>query len=67
MEENGCGRSTGEYSSERNHEAVNLAIEMSRPVGEVAHEIRVHEGTLGTWINNEPAEHTGSTPAMGRR
>jgi hypothetical protein len=32
-------------------EAARLVVETSRPIVEVAREIGVHEGTLGSWVN----------------
>jgi transposase len=52
------------YTPEYKLEAVKLVIETSRPVAEVAREIRVHEGTLGTWVNKYRAEHAGDEPPL---
>jgi transposase len=38
------------FTPEFKDEAVKLVIETSRPIAEVAREIRVNEGTLGNWV-----------------
>jgi transposase-like protein len=38
------------YTPEFKSEAARLVIESSRPIAEVAREIAVHEGTLGSWV-----------------
>lgn len=52
------------YTPEFKLEAVKLVIESSRPVAEVAREIGVHEGTLGSWVNKYRAEHAGEEPPL---
>jgi transposase len=37
------------FTPEFKDEAVRMVIETSRPVAEVAREIHVNEGTLGSW------------------
>jgi transposase len=41
-----------------------MVIETSRPVAEVAREIRVNEGTLGSWVNKYRAEHADDEPPL---
>ena len=36
----------------------------SRPIAEVAREIGVHEGTLGSWVSKYRAEHAGDEPPL---
>ena len=52
------------FSPEFKDEAVKMVIETSRPVAEVAREIRVHEGTLGSWVNKYRAEHADDEPPL---
>lgn len=46
-------------------EAVKMVIESSRPIADVAREIRVNEGTLGNWVNRYRREHAGEEPPLG--
>src|SRR5437763_11747221 len=48
------------YSPEFKVEATRLVVESSRPIVEVAREIGVHEGTLGSWVNKYRNEHVGA-------
>jgi transposase len=41
-----------------------LVVETSRPIVDVAREIGVHEGTLGSWVNKYRAEHAGDEPPL---
>ena len=50
------------FTPEFKDEAVKLVIETSRPVAEVAREIHVNEGTLGSWVNRYRAEHDDEPP-----
>jgi transposase-like protein len=52
------------YTPEFKSEAARLVIETSRPIAEVAREIAVHEGTLGSWVNKYRAEHAGDEPPL---
>jgi transposase len=52
------------YSPEFKAEAVRLVVDTSRPIAEVAREIGVHDGTLGSWVNKHRAEHTGDEPPL---
>ena len=52
------------FTPEFNDEAVKMVIETSRPVAEVAREIRVHEATLGSWVNKYRAEHADDEPPL---
>jgi transposase-like protein len=45
------------FTPEFKDEAVKLVIETSRPIAEVAREIRVNEGTLGNWVNKYRVDH----------
>jgi transposase len=52
------------FTPEFKAEAVKLVIETARPVAEVAREIHVHEGTLGSWVNRYRAEHAQDEPPL---
>jgi transposase len=52
------------YTSEFKAEAARLVVETSRPIVEVAREIGVHEGTLGSWVSKYRAEHAGDEPPL---
>ncbi len=41
-----------------------LPTSPSRPVAEVAREIRVKEGTLGSWVNKYRADHAEDEPPL---
>ena len=41
-----------------------MVIESSRPIAEVAREIRVNEGTLGNWVNKYRVEHADEEPPL---
>ena len=44
------------FSPEFRNEAVRLVIENSRPIAQVARELGVNEGTLGTWVQLAEAQ-----------
>jgi transposase-like protein len=52
------------FTAEFKDEAVKIVIETSRPVAEVAREIHVNEGTLGSWVNRYRAEHAEDEPPL---
>jgi transposase len=52
------------YTPEFKSETARLVIETSRPIAEVAREIAVHEGTLGSWVNKYRTEHAGDEPPL---
>ena len=52
------------FTPEFKDEAVKMVIETSRPVAEVAREIYVNEGTLGSWVNRYRAEHVDDEPPL---
>jgi transposase len=52
------------YTSEFKAEAARLVVETSRPIVEVARQIGVHEGTLGSWVNKYRADHVGDEPPL---
>ena len=52
------------FSPEFRDEAVKMVVVESRPIAEVAREIRVKEGTLGNWVNKYRAEHADDEPPL---
>jgi len=52
------------FSSELKEEAVKMVVETALPVAEVAREIHVNEGTLGSWVNRYRAEHVDDEPPL---
>jgi transposase len=52
------------YSPEYREEAVKLVIETSRPIAQVAKELGVQEGTLGSWVARYRRDHAGDEPAL---
>lgn len=51
------------FSAEFKHEAVNLVLETSRPIAEVARELNMHPNTLGKWVKQRQREHD-KTPVV---
>ena len=45
------------FTREYRDEAVKMVIQTQRPIAEVARELGVNEGTLGTWVNKYRTEH----------
>jgi transposase len=41
-----------------------MVTESSRPIAEVAREIQVNEGTLGSWVNKSRVEHVDEEPPL---
>jgi transposase len=52
------------YSPEYREEAVKLVIETSRPIAQVAKELGVQEGTLGSWVARYRRDHAGDEPEL---
>lgn len=53
------------FSPEFRDDAVKLAIESSRPIAQVARELGIGEGTLGSWVNKYRRDHAGEEPPLG--
>lgn len=41
-----------------------MVIESSRSIAEVAREIHINEGTLGSWVNKYRVEHAEDEPPL---
>jgi transposase len=52
------------FTPEFKDEAVKMVIETSRPVAEVAREIHINEGTLGSWVAKYRVEHAEDEPPL---
>jgi transposase-like protein len=52
------------FSPEFRDEAVRLVIENSRPIAQVARELGVNDGTLGSWVNQYRNEHAAEEPPV---
>jgi transposase len=52
------------FSPEFKDEAVKMVIESSRAIAEVAREIQVNEGTLGSWVNKYRIDHADEEPPL---
>ena len=55
------------FTPEFKDEAVKMVTESSRPIAEVAREIQVNEGTLGSWVNKYRVEHVDEEPPLRSR
>jgi transposase len=51
-----------EYSPEFREEAAKLVVESSRPIVQVAREIKVNEATLGGWVKKYRDKHADDEP-----
>jgi transposase-like protein len=52
------------YTTEFKTEAARMVVETSRPIAEVAREIHVHEGTLGSWVAQYRIDHADEEPPL---
>ena len=52
------------FSPEFRAEAVRLVIENSRPITQVARELGVNDGTLGSWVKQYRDEHSDEEPPL---
>ena len=52
------------FTPEFKDEAVKMVTESSRPIAEVAREIQVNEGTLGSWVHKYRVDHAGEEPPL---
>src|SRR2546425_9117150 len=52
------------YSPEYKEEASRMVVESGRPIAEIAREIGVHEGTLGTWVAKYRRDHAEDEPPL---
>lgn len=52
------------FSPEFRDEGVKMVVVESHPIAEVAREIQVNEGTLGTWVSRYRQEQAGEEPPL---
>ena len=52
------------YTAEFKTEAAKMVVESERPIAEVAREIHVNPGTLGSWVAKYKADHPGEEPSL---
>ena len=45
------------FTQEYRDEAVLMVIQSQRPIAQVARELGINEGTLGTWLSKYRSEH----------
>ena len=58
---------TGKYrkfSPEFREEAARMVVETSRPIADVARELRIGETTLGNWVKAYKDAHAGDEPPL---
>ena len=60
----GMARKYRKFSPEFKDEAVKLVIDGSRPIAQVARELGINEGTLGSWVNQYRVDHAGDEPPL---
>ena len=64
----GKGRDTvakrPEYSPEFREEAAKMVVESSRPIVQVARELKVNEATLGGWVKRYRDKHAEDEPTL---
>jgi transposase len=53
-----------EYSPEFRDEAARMVVESSRPIVQVAREIKVNEATLGGWVKKYRDKHAEHEPTL---
>lgn len=52
------------FSPEFKDEVVKMVIEESRPIAQVAREVQVNEGTLGSWVSRYRQDHVDEEPPL---
>ena len=55
------------YSPEFRKEAAKMVVESSRPIVQVARELKVNEATLGGWVKSYRDKHADDEPGAGCR
>ncbi|MGH3874014.1 MAG: transposase [Pseudonocardiaceae bacterium] len=59
-----CQNGAGSTRLNSKDEAAKMVIETSRPIAEIARQIGVNDGTLGSWVVNYRKNHTGEEPPL---
>ena len=52
------------YSPEFREEAARMVVDSSRPIAQVAREIKVNEATLGGWVKSYRDKHADDEPGL---
>jgi transposase len=52
------------YSPEFREEAARMVVETSRPIVQVARDIKVNETTLGYWVKDYREKHAEDEPSL---
>ena len=52
------------YSPEFREEAAKMVVESSRPIVQVAREIKVNEATIGGWVKSYRDKHADDEPEL---
>lgn len=52
------------FSPQFKAEAVQMVLETGKPVAEVARDLQVNEGTLGSWVNAWRRDHPEPEPEL---
>jgi transposase len=52
------------FTPEFKDEAVKMVLDGSRAIAEVAREIHINEGTLGSWVNKYRVAHADEEPPL---
>lgn len=52
------------YSPEFREEAAKMVVESSRPLVQVAREVKVNEATLGGWVKRYRDKHADDEPGL---
>ena len=58
---------TGKYrkfTPEFREEAARMVVETTRPIAEVARELRINETSLGNWVRAYRQKHAGDEPPL---
>jgi len=54
------GQARRKYTQEYKDEAVELVISSGRPMAEIARDLGINEGTLGSWVSRAKASGKGA-------
>jgi len=52
------------FSPQFKAEAVQMVLDTGKPIGEVARDLGIHDGTLGNWVNTWRREHPEAEPTI---
>ena len=52
------------FTPEFREEAARMVVETSRPIADVARELRINETSLGNWVRAYREKHAGDEPPL---